>query len=329
MAKRVEIKLYDDTNSQWNLELDTTLDTMWNLYYGENPQQKGGILKMEGIADYEVISGQILSYNEVLSANLLANILSEFYDVCAVAIVNNASPCGVALAPTIAEAYTKAFDCDPMASFFGAIGFTKKVDVETAKLINSMSVKFVLAPAYEEKAINILKSNPLLKVIRLNTPLKDYKLLMQKDIHVTPFGVLYQDCNRSNLGKHSFRVVTKTKPTTEQIEDMVFAWKVSKYARSNSIVIAKDFKTIAIAQGFVSPVSACEAAANTACDGAKDAIMVSDNVLPTADCIYAAVQNRISAIIQPGGAANEDKIIELANKHNIAMILTGIKNYKH
>ena len=331
MAKRAEVKIFDNLNedTKWELEHEISYEPLWDIRHGENPQQKAGILQTDGMADFEIVENKTLSYNEVVSITELSNILSEFYDVCAVAIVKNSAPCGVALAPTIEEAYNKAFDCDPMASFFGTIGFSQTVDYEVAKHLNSMSVKLIIAPAVDKKALSLLNENPSIKVVLLKTPLKDFKKLLQKDIKVTPFGTLYQDINNSSLNKNSFKVVTKTKPSTEQIEDAVFAWKISKYSRSNSIVIAKDFKTIAIAQGFVSPVNAVEVAMNTACDGAKDAILASDTTLPTQDCIYAAAQGRISTIIQPGGAINEDKIIELADKYNITMILTGIENYKH
>ena len=242
MAKKAEIKIYDNLNEtrSWELEHEISCDTMWDMLYGENRHQRAGILKTEGMADFEIMDNKTLSYNEVISITELANIVSEFYDVCAVAIVKHAAPCGVALAPTIEEAYNKAFDCDPMASFFGAIGFSQKVDYEVAKHLNSMSVKLIIAPDFEDKALSLLKENKAIKIVKLNTSLKDYKALAQKEVQVTPFGILYQDFNTINLGKDSFKVVTKTKPTTEQIEDAVFAWKISKYARSNSIVIAKD-----------------------------------------------------------------------------------------
>lgn len=331
MAKKVELKVYnaEENLEEWSLEQEMGFHSLWKLHYGENPQQAAMIFKSPDMADYEVLGNKNLSYNEILSLTELANVLSEFYDVCAVAIVKHAAPCGVALGATLEEAYNKAFDCDPVASFFGAIGSSKTIDFEIAKHINSMSVKMVIAPDFEPAALKLLGENHFIKVVKLNTPLKDFKSLTQKDIHVTPFGTLYQDCNSSELGKNSFRIVTKTKPTKEQIEDCVFAWKISKYARSNSIVIAKDFKTSAIAQGHISPVGAVEAALNAACDGSKNAIMASDNTLPTIDCIYAAVQGRISTIIQPGGSINDGKMIALADKYNIAMVFTGIKNYKH
>ncbi len=331
MSKRVELKIYDNLNEsgEFQLEKETVLETMWHLNYGENPQQPAMIFKSENMADFEIVGKEVLSYNEIMSVTEIANVLSEFYDVCAVAITKHAAPCAVALGATLDEAYTKAFDCDPVASFFGAIGASQKIDFEIAKHINSMSVKLVVAPDFDPEALALLRDNPLITVVKVNTPLKDYKSLVQKDVHVTPFGTLYQDFNKSRLGKNSFQIVTNKKPTKEQIEDAVFAWKISKYARSNSIVIAKDFKTAAIAQGHVSPLTAVEDAVNWACDNSKDAVLASDNTLPTVDCIQIAAQGRIGMIIQPGGSANDASMIELADRYNISMVFTGIKNYKH
>jgi len=331
MSQRIELKVFEnqEDSGRFDLVKETNFETMWNLPYGENPQQSAMHFKTDGIADFEVLNNLQLSYNEILTATELSNILSEFYDVCAVAIAKHAAPCGAALGATVEEAYTKAFDCDPVASFFGAIGSSQKIDFEVAKHINSMAVKLVLAPDFDKKALELLKGNPLIKTIKLNTPLKEYKTLVQKDIHITPFGTLYQDFNNSMLGKNSFKVVTRKKPTKEQIEDAVFAWKISKYARSNSIVVAKDFKTSAIAQGHVSTLTAVEDAMNWSCDNSKDAVIASDNTLPTIDCIQTAAQGRIAMIIQPGGSANDDKIIELADRYNISMVFTNIKNYKH
>ncbi len=331
MSKKVEFKIFDNSNDneKWELTKETVLETMWDLPCGENSQQSAVIFSSENMVDYEVVGGNPLTYNEVLSITEIANVLSEFYDVCAVAIVKHAAPCAVALGSTIEEAYNKAFDCDPVASFFGAIGSSQKINFEVAKHINSMSVKLVFAPDFEPEALKLLEENPMVKVVKLNTSLKDIKSFAQKDIHVTPFGTLCQDFNKSELDKTSFQIVTKVKPTKEQIEDAVFGWKISKYARSNSVVVVKDFKTFAIAQGHVSPVTAVEDAMDWACDNSKDAILVSDNTLPTLDCIQTAAQGRIAMIMQPGGSINDQKMIELADKYNIAMVFTGIKNYKH
>lgn len=332
MAKRINVKFYDkaeEKGAKWKKEAEYDFAPYKELKFGENPQQKAEFYKSPEMIDYEVIDNKELSYNEIMNVIVAANIVSEFFDVSAVAIVKHASPCGVALGVNVEDAYNKAFDCDPIASFFGTIAFSQKIDYEVAKHINSMSVKVVVAPDFEEKALKLLRENMFIKIIKINTPLKDYKKYTQKDIKITPFGTLVQDFNKSELSKQSFKIVTKTKPTQEQVEDAVFAWKISKYARTNSIVIANDFKTVAISQGYINPVSAVEAALDTACDNSKNAIMATDNTIPTTDCVYAAVQGRISMIIQPGGSAKDADIIALADKYNIAMIMTGIKNYRH
>lgn len=330
MAKKAELKIYNDYNYEntWELEQELSLETLWDLQEGENPQQKAGVFKSEHMADYEVFSGKTLTYSEVISLTELANILSEFYDVFAVAIIKDELLCGIALAPTLEEAYNKAFDCDPLASFYGIIGCSDTINAELAKHLNSMSVQLIMAPDFEADAIEILEKNSDIKVVKLNTPLKNIKKLPQKEIRVTPFGTIWQEENSINLAAGNFEIVTKTKPTKEQVEDAVFAWKVSKHAHSNSVVIAKDFKTVAISQGETSSVTAVEHAMTAACDASKEAILVSDMVLPTIDAIHTAVQGRIALIVQPGGSPNDEKLIEAADKYGIAMAFTGIKNYK-
>ena len=332
MAKRINVKFFDkseEKGARWKKEAEFDFAPYKELKYGENPQQKAEFYKSPEMIDYEVIDKKELSYNEIMNVIIATNIVSEFFDVSAVAIVKHSSPCAVALGVNIEDAYNKAFDCDPISSFFGTIEFSQTVDYEVAKHINSMSVKVVAAPDYDKKALKLLQENMLIKLIKINTPLKEYRNYTHRDIKITPFGTLVQDFNKSQLSKQSFKIVTQTKPTQEQIEDAVFAWKISKYARTNSVVIAKDFKTTAISQGLINPVTAVEYALDTACDGSKNAVLVSDNALPTTDCIHAAAQGRISMIIQPGGSAKDTEIISLADKYNIAMIMTGIKNYRH
>ena len=330
MAKKAEIKIYNDYNYEntWELEQELCLESLWDLQEGENSQQKAGVYRGSHMADFEVCSEKTLTYNEVISLTELANILSEFYDVFAVAIVKDGLLCGVALAPTLEEAYNKAFDCDPLASFYGILGTSDTIDSELARHLNSMSVQLIMAPDFENQALDLLNKNSDIKVVKLNTPLKEIKRLPQKEVRVTPFGVIWQEENNINLAAGTFEVVTKTKPTKEQVEDAVFAWKVSKYAHSNSIVIAKDFKTVAISQGATSQITAVENAMTLACDASKEAVMVSDMPLPSIDCINTAAQGRIALIVQPGGAPNDEKLIEVADKFGIAMAFTGIKNYK-
>lgn len=299
-----------------------------DLQYGENRHQKASLYKFDKMVDYEVLNDKELSFNNILNLTEALNVVSEFYDVNCVTIIRHNKPCGVALGHSLYDAYTKAFDCDPVSSFYGVVGFSKPVDVEVAKHLNSMAVEVVVAPDFEPKAVELFEDNPEIKLVKLNTSLKDYRRLIVEEVYMTPFGVLVQDRNTSELNKEMFKVVTREKPTTEQIEDAIFAWKVVKHAKTNSSVIARDFKTVAISQGQTNVLSAVESALNYACDSSKDAVLASDTVLSSEDCIYSAVQARIGLIIQPGGSIKDSKIIDVCDKYGIAMITTGIRNYR-
>lgn len=300
-----------------------------DLEHGENIHQKASLYCAEEMADYEVLFGKELSYDNILNMYELSRILGEFYDVNAVGIVKHQTCCGVALGRTVEEAYNKAFDCNPVAAFYGTIGFTAALDFETAKHINSMGVKVVIAPDFDEKALALLKENPSIKLVKVNTPLKDIRKMCNEELTVTPFGVLIQDKNASELNKDLFKVVTKTKPSVEQIEDAIFAWKVAKHGKSEAAVIVKDFATLGISLNETNSELAIEEALKFACDGAKDAVLATDGIIYSQDAIYAAAQGRIGLIIQPGGSAKDVELVKLADKFGVAMIMTGIRNQRN
>ena len=299
------------------------------LRYGENPHQSASLYKHNEIADYDFLNGKELSYNNILDMTAAINIVSEFFDVPAVAIVKHNTPCGVALGKSIEEAYLKAFDTDPISAFGGIIAFSQKVNKEIAKHASSVFLEVLIAPDYDADALELKKKKKNLRIIKLNTPLKDFKNLVEKDIKVTPFGTLVQDIDRKELDKETFKVVSKKKPDAEMIEDMVFAWKVAKHVKSNAIVVAKDFKTLAICGGQTSRIDAMEIALNRACDAAKDAVIASDGFFPAIDNIQAAAQCRIAGIIQPGGSIKDKEVIDAADKYDIVMITTGIRHFRH
>ncbi len=308
-------------------KIELTFEKIRDFKYGENYQQQAALYKFENMADYTVLNDKELSFNDIGDITQAVNIVSEFYDMNCCAIIKHSKPCSCALGTSLYEAYTKAFDCDPISAFSSVAGFSKKVDVETAKLLNSTPIKVVIAPDYDEKSIKIFEKNNEIKLVKLNTSLKDYKLIKNNEISVSPFGILVQEQNKSELSKNSFKVVTKTKPTKEQIEDAIFAWKIAKYCKTDSVVIAKDFKSHAISQGFTNTLSAIEQALDFACDNSKDAVLASDTCFQTVDCINSASQGRIGLIIQPGNSACDKKIIEQCDKYNIVMITTGITNH--
>ncbi len=304
------------------------IEKVGDLKYGENPHQQASIYKTDSAIDYEILQGQELSYNNITDMAVCTSILSEFYDVCACIIVKHNTPCAAALGSTIGDAWLKATDCDPISMFGGTVGFTQVINENLAKQLSEMIITTVIAPDYTPKAISLLQ-NTNIRIIKLNTPLSEYKNYQTEEIKVTPFGTIIQESDKGELNKDNFKVVTKTKPTQEMVEDMIFAWKIAKHAKSNAIVVAKDFKLIGIGQGQTSRIDAFEVALNKACDGSKEAVAASDGAISEINNIYAAAQGRLSAIIQPGGYIKDEEIIKTADKYNIAMITTGIRHFKH
>ena len=296
-----------------------------DLVYGENPHQKASLYAHKQV-DYEVLNEKQLSYNNFLDMSLAVSIVSEFYDVCAAAITRHSMPCGVALGSSVSEAFQKALDCNPFGSFGGTMAFSRGIDEKLAKTISSLLPELVISPDFSEKALEILK-NKNLKLVKLKTPLKDYRNVVSKEIKVTPFGILVQETDKSQLEKESFNVVTKKKPTTEMVEDMIFAWKVSKHTRSNSAVIVKDLKTVGICQGETTRTDAIEKALDIACENSKDAILATDGFIVGSESINAAIQGRISGIILTG--VKDKDIIKTADKYELVMITTGIRQFRN
>jgi len=299
------------------------------LKYGENPHQKAFIYINNDNAQFENLSDVELSYNNLLDINCAALIAAEFYDVNAAVIVKHNTPCGAALGKTLNEAYLKAFDTDPVSTFGATIAFSKPVDKEIAKHASSVFLDAVIAPDFDSDALEILKKNEALRIIKLITPYKTIRTMQEQEIRITPFGTLVQETDNKELDKDTFKVVSKTKPDAEMIEDMVFAWKIAKHVKTNAVVVAKDFKTLSIVGGQTSRIDAVETALDRACDGAKKAVIACDGFIPAIDSIQAAAQCRIGGIIQTGGTHKDKDVVDAANKYEIAMITTGIRHFKH
>lgn len=282
----------------------------------------------EDLFQYEVINSAELSEKGLCDLHAIANVLSEFFDVPACTFVKNGFIFAAALGKSSNDAYLKAFDCDPVSSFSACVGFSSTVDAETAKHLQSYAIPMIAAPDFEDTAADILTQNTNTILVKLISPLKTYKTFEQGKVLNTPFGEIQTEGkNKLELNKDTFKVATKTKPTTEQIEDAIFAWKIAKYLAPVSVTVAKDFKALSIFQAQPNAQSAVEHALNFACDSSKNAVMhVSDDVL-TEGIIHAAAQGRIGLIIYSGGDADfrELKINNLADKYNIAILTTGIK----
>ena len=265
--------------------------------------------------DYE--ASQTLDFSDIVSIVKGLNTASEFYDVNAAISVTPIGICGAALGKTLYDAVTYTIDANPIDFMSSTIVLTKEVDSDVAKTVKDCHI--VVAPSYTKNAIEYLERHDVCYVT-IKTTLKDYRKYLSNEVLATPLGTLTQAPNLSELDKASFNVVSKTKPTVEQIEDAVFGWKIAKHASSRALVIVKDLKTTAIAQGLQS--ASIEYALDYSCDRSKEAILASDMGLTVHD-INAAAQGRISLIILPNASK---EIITLADKYGIIIITTGFTN---
>ena len=282
---------------------------------GENDYQTATIDKNEKVIDYE--TSRNLNYADILSITRGLNIISEFFDVKAAVTTTATGVCAVSLGKTLEEAIKNVMDSDPIDFMSSTLTVSSEVDSDIARIIKNTNK--IVAPSFTKNAIDILEAHDVC-YITIKTPLKDYKKFLSNDIKVTPLGTLTQTPNVSELDKETFKVVSTIKPTVEQIEDAVFAWKVAKHANSQAIVVAKDLKTTAIAQGLQS--ASVEYALDYSCDMSKDAVLASDMPLSVHD-INVAAQGRIGLIIIPYSSRDVEVA---ANKFNIGLITTGITN---
>lgn len=305
------------------------LEKITDFKFGENSHQGASLYKSDAMIDYEVVNGGELSYKNILDMTTLIQILSEFYDVNATIMVKNAMPCGAALGTSLTDAFNKAFDCNPVSVLGSCIGFSKILDTETAKKIHLSDFELVMAIGYDKEALEILKKKPEMKVVKINTPLEEVKISVREEVKITPFGILLQDADRGDFNKDTFKVVTKRKPTSEEIEDAIFAFKIAKHSKSKAVVIAKNFKMLSIAQGQTSFADACDWVMTYACDDTKGSVMAYDGVIDTVDGIHVATTGRVALIIQAGSSFNEKEIIKTCDKYEIGMITTGITHHKN
>ena len=285
------------------------------LSCGENAFQTAEIEKNDKTIDYELSAN--MTYTEMLSVAKGLGVMSEFYDVKAACTIRGTGICAVALAPELLSAVQKVMDSNPIDFMNSVVVVSSEVDSEIARFLKDSNI--IVAPAYTQNALEVLDARNV-RYVTVKTPLKDYKKYLSNDIKATPLGTLVQTPNVSELDKETFKIMSKQKPTVEQIEDAVFAWKVAKHNNSQSLVVAKDLKTTAIAQGL--QAASVEFALDYSCDMSKDAVLASDMPITVHD-VNVAAQGRIGLIIVP--FAQKD-VIDQADKYSMGLIVTGFTN---
>lgn len=311
--------------------LTLPLSKITDLRYGENPHQQAalyGLAKRE--VDFEYLHGKELSYNNILDMQAAWNIATEFSENPACVIVKHNNPCGVAISTqSVQDAFQRALDTDPLSAFGGVVAFNQPVTEAAAKLMKDIFLEVIIAPDFEPGAFELLSTKKNLRLVKRDLPVLKLGQTDYKQVADDLFLVQAVDEKKAKHANVAFKIATEQKPTDAQLEDMVFAWKVVKHVKSNAIVLAKAGKTVGIGGGQTSRIGALESALKLACDEAKDAVLASDGFLPHEDNIYAAAQARVGAIIQPGGSVKDPEVIKLANQYHIAMVTTGVREFRH
>lgn len=299
------------------------------LPYGENVGQVASISPLEGGMEYEVLSDNSLEYLDYLNMSKVLEVLAEFFDVNSVASASENMLSGVALGSSIDNAFEKLIDANSLNILGSSVGFSKELTLDVAKQLCSMQVRNIVAPRYDKKAVEFILNNSEINVIQIKSPLQELLGATSKDVKLTPFGYLVQDLNKSKLTKSAFKVVGKQKPSQQQAEDAIFAWKVVKYTKSKSAVVVKDLVVRSIVQSRLHSVDAVEEVLDVACENSKDSVLAIDGYVDCEEIVNAAIQARAGVIIEAGDGVNSVKLAKLADKYNIVVIKTGIRNNRY
>ena len=329
-----------------------------DMRYGENPQQNAVFyneqtVRAGSLSSAKQLWGKELSYNNINDANGALELLKEFGDTPAVVACKHANPCGVGTGKSVYEAYMRAYSSDPVSVFGGILAINGAVDENTANEINKIFIEIVMAPAYSDKALEILKSKKNIRLLQIeNISAKREKSAF--DMKKVYGGLLVQQYDESLIAGEDMKlfrtkagvetsalpngntktvygngVVTKRVPTEEEVEAMLFAWKVVKHTKSNAIVIGKSGRTTGIGMGQTNRIWAAQQAIAHAGEEAKGSVMASDAFFPFPDCVEECVKAGITAIIQPGGSIRDKDSVEACDAAGIAMVFVGDRHFKH
>jgi len=317
-------------------KFDLALDRKQTLRYGENPHQRAAFYVEPGAREASLATaiqkqGKELSYNNIADADAALECVKQFKEPACV-IVKHANPCGVAVNATIGEAYERAYQTDPTSAFGGIIAFNRNLDAVTASMIiERQFVEVIIAPDADADALEVVATKANVRVLLtgqwdVDAPLAglDYKRVNG--------GLLVQDRDLALVTREQIKVVSARQPSEQELTDMMFAWRVAKFVKSNAIVFCKDKMTIGVGAGQMSRVYSTRIAAIKAADvdlQVKGSVMASDAFFPFRDGIDAAAEHGITAVIQPGGSMRDEEVIQAANEHDLAMVFTGMRHFRH
>jgi len=314
-----------------NMDLGDNLvlagEKVYELRYGENPHQRAAFYRDMtpglGLADAQQLNGKELSYNNIIDTQAAWSLVKEYQEPACV-IIKHTNPCGTAVAGKLEEAYDKALAADPVSAYGGIVAFNKKVDKASAEKVAKLFVEVIIAPGYDKGALEILQAKKNLRLLEL--PVREAPEWQVKSVEG---GFVVQETDQEASDWEELQVLTDKAPTPEQIEDLLFAWKVVKHVKSNAIVVAKDGCTVGVGAGQMNRVGSAAIALEQGGEKCRGAVMASDAFFPFKDTVEMAARYGISAIVQPGGSVRDQESIDECNRQGIAMVFTGVRHFKH
>ncbi len=318
----------------FSLYLNQSFLKVSDLRYGENPHQKAALYREPlyaglSIVDAKILQGKAMSYNNYLDSSAVIDLAKEFKYQPAAVIVKHNNPCGAAVADSISMAYKKAFETDPVSAFGGVISLNRNVDEATAREILNLFVEIIIAPGFDPEALEVLSGKPNIRLLELDIT----KDVTGFDMRKIQGGLLVQEKDTGMIEDlKSLKVVTKREPTDDEYAALAFAWRVCKHMKSNAIIYASKDRTLGIGCGQTSRVDSAKLAAMKADNFdilLKGSAVASDAFFPARDGIDAIANAGATAVIQPGGSVKDKDVIAAADEHNIAMVFTGMRHFKH
>ncbi len=314
-----------DTGSAFPQNLRLSFQKNMDLRYGENPHQKAAMYSDgsgTGVANARQLQGKELSFNNIVDLQAAWDLAQEFDEpVCA--IIKHTNPCGTATGKTLAEAFKKALECDPVSAFGGVIGVNRPIDADAAEEMAKLFVEVIAAPSFDTAAKAKFGSKKNLRLVEITDAPQKWVL---KNVSG---GILVQDNDIRPLTEADLKVVTKRQPTAEEKRALLFAWKICKHVKSNAILYARDGQSVGVGAGQMSRVDSCKIGAMKAILPLKGTVAASDAFFPFPDGIEEIARVGATAIIQPGGSVRDPEVIEAANRHGLAMIFTGVRHFRH
>ncbi len=306
-----------------------SFEKIQDLRYGENPHQQAAFYKEKGksagLINLKQMQGKELSFNNILDLNSAFELVREFVNPAAVIVKHN-NPCGVAEDKTLEKAFLYAWKCDTLSAFGGIVALNRRMDLNTAKVVvKSGFLECIIAPGFEAQSLTLFKDKKNLRILEFS----DLGPINEPDLKRVSGGLLLQDKDLATLDLNNLKVVTKRKPTKQEMESLLFGWKVAKHVKSNAIVLTKGSKTVGIGAGQMSRVDSVMIAKKKSGKLSVNSCLASDAFFPKPDAILWAHKAGARAIIQPGGSIADDEIIEACDKYKIAMVTTGIRHFRH